>query len=334
MPRSLGRTASYHETKREAEAWLVALLAKEQERDRLPGADELLGAYLQRWYQRMALVFGPGRLDSARQMLATAQPLAAVRLMDLRYNHVADWATGLVSGGLAPGTVALRKQLLAQALGDLVPDVLVANPAARSVRLPRPAPTGDPVHLEELEAQRLLRTTQGTPGYPLWRLLLGTGIRIAEALGLTWERIDLAHGTAEIAGQYSKRAGGMTTTKTGQSRTVTLTNRVLAALLATPDRTGFVFRGRASTGRPLGYSTAQEWFAAAIAAAGLPEVTIHALRHTFASVALSRGVPVTDVAQALGHSSPSTTTRTYAHALRQRQGAAELALAEALDGVF
>lgn len=333
VPRGLGRTASYHRTRAEAEAWLARVLADHQERQRPPGTDEALGHYLLRWCQRQEHVFGPVRLSSAREMVGAAEPLWPIPLAELRFNHVADWVAGLLQADYAPGTVRLRKQLLAQALGDLVPDVLPFNPAARSVRLPRPD-SDEPEHLEELEAQRFLRASYGTPGYPLWRLLLGTGLRLGEALGLRWEDLDLEHGTATFDQQWSARSGGRAPTKGRQGRTVTLTGPVLDALLELPHRSGLLFPGQ-RRGQPLSQTTVSRWFGLALAAADLPDtLTPHALRHTFASVALSRGVPVTDVAQALGHRSVATTLRTYAHALRQRQGAAEQALDAALDGVF
>lgn len=332
VPRQLGRTASYHERKRDAEAWLDRVLAAHQERTLAPGADETLGAYLARWGRRMEAVFGPSRLRTARQMVGKAEPLWPIVLADLRWNHIADWAATMIDSGLASSTVQLHKQVLAQALGDLVPDVLPSNPAARPIRLPRPPGLDTPEHLEELEAQRLLRATYGTPGYPLWRLLLGTGLRVGEALGLRWEDLDRERGRATFAEQWSVHERGRAPTKTRQPRTVTLTRPVLDALLELPHRTGLLFPGRTS-GHPLGRTTVKVWFAAALAAAELsPDLTPHALRHTFASVALARGVPVTDVAQALGHRSPGTTMQVYSHALQQRQGVAEQALEAALAG--
>lgn len=55
--------------------------------------------------------------------------------------------------------------------------------------------------------------------------------------------------------------------------------------------------------------------------------------YTYATIALSRGVPVADVARSLGHSTPTTTMRTYAHSLRARDGAAERALESLFAGL-
>jgi len=57
----------------------------------------------------------------------------------------------------------------------------------------------------------------------------------------------------------------------------------------------------------------RERFRHARDAAGLPGFRLHDLRHVFASVALSRGVPVPDVSRWLGHRSIETTYRIYSH---------------------
>jgi integrase len=52
--------------------------------------------------------------------------------------------------------------------------------------------------------------------------------------------------------------------------------------------------------------------------AGLPPLTLHGLRHTWASVALDEGVDVLYVAEVLGHSSPAITQSIYQHARPER----------------
>ena len=47
----------------------------------------------------------------------------------------------------------------------------------------------------------------------------------------------------------------------------------------------------------------------------LPKLTLHGLRHTFATVASAQGAPLFDIGRALGHSTPSTTGRIYTHLL-------------------
>jgi integrase len=50
-------------------------------------------------------------------------------------------------------------------------------------------------------------------------------------------------------------------------------------------------------------------FARATRAAGLPHVSLHGLRHTFASIAIAEGMPITHVAKLLGHKDPEITLK-------------------------
>ena len=54
---------------------------------------------------------------------------------------------------------------------------------------------------------------------------------------------------------------------------------------------------------------------------GLPKMTMHGLRHLHGSLLLAEGLPVPEVSQRLGHSSPAITMAIYAHALRQDRAA-------------
>ena len=54
-------------------------------------------------------------------------------------------------------------------------------------------------------------------------------------------------------------------------------------------------------------------------ASGKPLVSVHGLRHTFASILLSRGVPLIVVSRHLGHADPNITARVYAHLLSDTQ---------------
>jgi len=62
-------------------------------------------------------------------------------------------------------------------------------------------------------------------------------------------------------------------------------------------------------------SVRQAWREAQLVAWGRVRLRVHDLRHLFASVLLSRGVPLPDVSRQLGHASPATTAALYSWAL-------------------
>jgi integrase len=77
-------------------------------------------------------------------------------------------------------------------------------------------------------------------------------------------------------------------------------------------------------GKPVGDDMVRKVFARICAAADVPVIRIHDLRHTCATLLLAAGVDVKTVAERLGHANPNITLKTYAHvlpAMRQRAAA-------------
>lgn len=62
----------------------------------------------------------------------------------------------------------------------------------------------------------------------------------------------------------------------------------------------------------------------------LPDISIHSLRHTNATLLINSGVPITTISSRLGHANPSTTTKIYTHAIQS----ADAKAADALDNIF
>ena len=140
------------------------------------------------------------------------------------------------------------------------------------------------------------------------RLLLLTGCRKGEILKLRWSEVD---------GDRLNLAE----TKTGP-RTVWLSQAAQAILDRQPRATSpYVFPSQRHPDKPLS-DTLRVW-SRARKEAGLDDVRLHDLRHTVASQAVARGVPLSTVARMLGHSDPKMTLR-YAHVGdRDLQAAAE-----------
>ena len=132
------------------------------------------------------------------------------------------------------------------------------------------------------------------------KLLLLTGTRREEALHATWKHIDLI-----------KREWYIPNTKSGKARTVPLSDDaydVLASIERHPT-CPFVFVNSRTGER---YNNPVKAFKRLTARAGIEGVVIHTLRHQFASMAVSSGIPIYTVMSLLGHAQVQTTQR-YAH---------------------
>ena len=85
-------------------------------------------------------------------------------------------------------------------------------------------------------------------------------------------------------------------------------------------------------GRALSPDGVSKAFAAAVKAAGLPRLTLHGLRHTFATVGLESGVDTVYLSQILGHSNPAITASIYQHTRDERLAAAVRQVGDAIYG--
>lgn len=131
------------------------------------------------------------------------------------------------------------------------------------------------------------------------RLLVLTGARVSEVLGLRWIDVDL-----------ERCALRLPDSKTGPK--VIFLSRPAVDLLASMPRaeeSPYVIQGR-RRGRPM-VNIAKPW-GIVRRRAGLPGVRLHDLRHSFASVAAAAGVSLPIIGGLLGHTQPQTTAR-YAH---------------------
>lgn len=141
-------------------------------------------------------------------------------------------------------------------------------------------------------------------------VLVGTGVRLDEALHLQWDDIDLEHRLIVV---HRGRRG---MPKSGNLRRVPIFDSVLAVLRAMRLARGnnvLLWPGR-KPGRPRNKSVVWKQFKPAIERAGLDtRMRLHDLRHSFASLFLLDGGDIFKLAKILGHSSVTITEKTYAH---------------------
>lgn len=131
-------------------------------------------------------------------------------------------------------------------------------------------------------------------------LLLLTGARRNEITFAKWDYIDWKNRTLLVP-----------KSKSGRPRVITLNNSAIALLTTTPRVEGnpFIFpspvNGRPSASLYFPWDRIRK-------RAGLADVRLHDLRHTFASILVNKGEQLYDVQTLLGHANPRTTQR-YAH---------------------
>lgn len=180
----------------------------------------------------------------------------------------------------------------------------------------------------------------------MFNILLLTGMRRGELMGLEWADVDLEENKITIrrTSQYTAEKGVYTdTTKTEKSKRIITIPAELAELLrrhrinqmkqrfALGDK--WIETDRLFTqwnGAPMHPNTPYSYFQKLLKKYGLPRVTLHSLRHTNATIMICSGTDIRTVAGRLGHSQTSTTLNIYAHLLQSSDKAAADVVTNAL----
>jgi integrase len=164
--------------------------------------------------------------------------------------------------------------------------------------------------------------------FAFYQLLTTTGLRRSEALGLRWSDIDLEH--CRLAVNRSLVCVGYALTfsepKTTRSRRVIALDPTTASVLqahrvrqleerlaVAPGYTDGDFAFATVDGLPLHPQGVAGAFDRHVRSAGLPRLTLHGLRHSYATAALVAGVETKLISERLGHSSTAITSDVYTH---------------------
>ena len=180
-------------------------------------------------------------------------------------------------------------------------DIIPGSCLKKRIRLKLPDTLPRAINSQDMK--KLLSMIDDTRDRALVLLLLRTGIRIGEALGLTMNDVDLKDRKIHLfEGE-----------KNSMGRVVYLSNDAVFCLKhwfkrRDPERT-FVFYGRGNI--PICYSTARTRFVKYLKDAGLGHkgYTVHCLRHTYASELLNAGMRLEVLQQLMGHQDIEVTRR-------------------------
>ena len=252
--------------------------------------------------------------------------------------------TGEAGAPLSPKTVRNIAGTLHRALHDAVRRGHLPSNPADLVELPTWR-RRDLTVWQAAEVAHFLRVAldHDDPMYAIWRLVVATGMRRGELLGLRWSDVSLADGAITIC-QTRVRLDRMVTTtpktKSGR-RTIALDHSTITALAHLRNQQDAAAEALAVDpyelvatdldGRLIHACTVLDRFRAATERADLPRCRLHDLRHSAAAYWLEQQVPVHIVAGRLGHRSPTTTLAIYAAFLPAADREASTNMAAGID---
>lgn len=300
-----------------------ALSALREQADRLRGSEpgagrQTVAAYLEDWLDgKRALRLSSRAAYCSHLDLYLRPVLGHLRLGELRAQHVDQLlALLLEERGVSAATARRVHATLRGALNSAVKRRLIPYNPALQVELPAEARSRAAVWSPD-EVGRFLDAVEDEPLGRLYLLIVMTGLRRGEAIGLQWQDVDLDSGSLHVRQQVVGVGGtthvGPPKTRAGV-RTVPLDGATVLCLkkhraLQAEERscagaswrdTGHVFV--AEDGSVLRPERVSRVFRVYLRRAGLPPIRLHDLRHTSASLALGAGVSLKVVSDRLGHS--------------------------------
>ena len=265
-----------------------------------------------------------------------------IKLRELRADHLNDLYTLLgqeglnkrTGGKLSAKTILEHHRLISTVLEQAVKEGLVPFNVASRATLPK----AEHKEVNYFQPEQVATIRDALELEPIkWKtlvhLLLITGARRGEILGLKWDNVDFAGNRIYICNSvlYSADVGIYETTpKTERSkRYITLPVESMQLLREYrvwqierrlqlggyyQDR-GFLFTQE--DGGPMHPDSVTDWLNKFSIRHGLPHINAHAFRHTMASMLYFNGVDSVSISKRLGHAQVSTTANIYAHVMEQ-----------------
>ena len=333
------RKVIYGKTRKEVAEKLKVTLRDQQQGLPVTSDRQTVEQFLERWLVDVA---APKLRSStyvsyqSKCKLYIIPAIGRIPLLKLEPQQVQAMMNGMTKRGLSPRTVQYTRAILRKSLNQALKWGIVGRNVAALTEAPR-VERPEMLSLDPEQASRLLDTVKGDRLEALYAVALALGLRQGEALGLRWQDVDLDTGTLRVRVSLQRLSGQppiLVEPKTRQSRrTLPIPHEVAAQLRAHRTRQlaerlragrawqgedwGLVFTNVA--GEPLAKGTVIKQYKRHLAAAGLPVLRFHDLRHSCASLLVAQGVHPRVVMEILGHSTITLTMNTYSHVLPQAQ---------------
>lgn len=340
---------------KKAEKYCCKIVDQKEEGKLTQDGKTLFGEHVQAWlgvvqgrvkskktfldYQDRLRLYVMGADDKGR--LDTSKGLGKVRIDKIDAKTIQEIYNKMISQGLSARSVRYVHSILVNCFQLAVKwRMIPENPASLCTD---DLPANKRVEMKYFtpeQAAIFMKEAQWTPLYPFFSLMIASGMRPGEALGLKWTDVDFEGKRVTVNRSLIRfRKGGgweLKDTKTGKGRTIPLpastikdlkehkdkqNEEIIRALPGKYNNHYFVFA--AENGEPLSdRNINQRHFKSILKRAKLPDIRLYDLRHTCATLLLSAGENPKIVAERLGHKSITMTMDVYSHVIPTMQQAA------------
>ncbi len=342
------RQRIYGRTWEDVHRRLIEIKAQEHRGIPTPARSYTVGAYLDDWLAHIAQPSVRATTYSKYETfvrLYLKPGLGSKRLSQLSPTDVRRFLAQQKEAGVSPARLQTIHSVLRNALEHAMREDLTVRNAARLVRVATPPRRT----FEPWTAQQtidFLTASKADPMAPAFLLCIALGLRRGEVLGLRWRDVDLDDGVLHVR-QQLQRAGGrlqLVEVKTQRSRRVIPLPEVCVKALRRQrseqasdkialgprwHESDFVFTTKHGT--PVEPRNLARSFDRLVAAAKLPRIRLHDLRHMCASFLAFLRVPPRTIMEILSHSQIAVTMNVYTHVTSDEQREAMRLMDRLLD---
>jgi integrase len=266
--------------------------------------------------------------------------LGHIRMVDLITAHIVSWMNELKRSGKSAHTInGARRVLTGMCKYAARTNVIPFNPVAATDSMRRQA--GERSHVRQpwsqIEMNQVLKAVVSNSKLDCFlHLMMHTGMRVGEVLGLRWQDIDDANSLLSVTGTLKQARritpGGQGVVRIERNEPKTFASRrpitISPELLQALDRQkmyesvarmtagqNWVESGYVITtlvGTPVSLSNIRKAYIKFLSENTIRYIRLHDIRHSVATLSLGLGIPIEQVSQVLGHTRIETTKSIYA----------------------
>lgn len=289
--------------------------------------------WFEQWIEMKKASIRPGTIDTyTNRYLKSVKPVIGdMKIVDVKPLHCHMILNRMIESDYHCGTIKGTKNIMHVMFEDARDnDIIKSNPMKRSFKCEGGIPKKEREALTEPELKLFLKGISGHRFELQYRFILQTGIRIGELIGLKWSDIDFDNRCFKVQRTMSYKCAthswrtGEPKSQAGR-RTIPLTDEALHILEQQREKNNnlkvfpmecaeYVFIDEDGLIKPNSYDSALKkklcW------KSGIKMISVHQLRHTFATRCVTGGMPQKTLQTILGHSAISVTMDYYVHTTR------------------
>ncbi|MDH2882397.1 tyrosine-type recombinase/integrase [Bacillus cytotoxicus] len=313
---------------------MLELVAQYSKDDYITLSNMTYEKFMEEWFKERRILFQKTTLDYETILYTNviSKKIGHFKLQQIQPMHIQNIINEIVADNhYSPRTIRLIFQIINGSLTRAKTMKLIKDNPAEGTRLPKIKKrelniwTTDQVNEFINKSCTLKRVTRCRIGYVIIAL---SGCRQGEALGIRWRDIDFKKGIIHIRQTVTQDGRIKTGAKTDSSiKSIHIPSILIEELLAHKDRienekqqlgekyNDFDLVVCTQNGKPIIPRNFRQFFKETTKRIGLPQIRVHDLRHTHATILIEQNVNVKLISSRLGHSSIKTTLDIYSHVL-------------------